>query len=98
MNIIMNKKQETSDYVEYQFSTTIAGESYINERGRERVRLETKEGICTFNKITGDFHIDQARTDYYFNNRSSEKVMMYGKLKKYQGLDFFPDIIHIATG
>lgn len=98
MYIKMDKIKETHNFVEYQFSITIAGEIYINEQGKRRMQSATKKGLCKFNKQTQDLIFIEHETDIYFLNQPYKKIMIYGKLMEYQKQGHFPDIIDIATG
>lgn len=98
MNVIMEKQQENDQCVHYIFYVSVWELEYDQNKKKEDYVSKSKYGICIFNKITGNFSIDENQTDSYFTNRRYEKIMMYGKLKKYNEECHFPDIIHIATG
>src|SRR5437016_5681342 len=98
MYIKLNKKEETLEDVWYYFYSTIAGETYLNDRGRERVHLVEKKGLCVFDKKAETLLIDWTQTDNYFKDRTLEQAMMQYKLTKYNQINNFPDMADIATG
>jgi hypothetical protein len=98
MYLKLDKKKENPEDVWYLFFMSVAGDLYLNEKGERRRHIIEKKGICIFNKKTEDLIIDWSETDDYFKGRKMEPLMMQHKLKKYNKIGEFPDIVDIATG
>lgn len=99
MYIEMDKIKEDQAHVHYTFYMTAGLEQKYNPATNKNEDVKIiKYGICTFNKVSGDFSIDENQTDAYFADKSREKAKILWKLIQYQKAGYFPDIIDIASG
>jgi|SRR5579871_6022262 len=98
MYINMDKINENNEQVFYKFYTSVIVGSYTTESGKERNKLETKYGVCIFNKKTHELVLDPGKTDAYFLDRSRERLAMLSKLLECSKTLDYPDRLDYASG
>ena len=100
MYIKMDKQSENLHSVSYRFQSNIPGKAYQNPAGELRWFVETKKGLCIFNKSTEKFELLTTETDSYFLEKDNwEVIKVHARLIKLKRENLgYPDSIDIAIG
>jgi hypothetical protein len=95
----MNKQKEDAINVWYRFDIGIPGETYIDERGRERPTIKTIYGVCRFNKQDLSLEFEEDQTDPYFlSNPLPYKNGCWSRMLACHKRNYYPDKECYACG
>jgi hypothetical protein len=86
MFVVMKKIREDSSFVYYRFETS----PEISK---------TVYGFCKFGKHTGEFSIEQEKTDKYFLGKANRYLLwVHLQLHKFKEMKTYPEVYTIAYG